>query len=107
MGIKSEVKKHTNKNELTIIDLKSSQFTIDLKNVSKVVELVRLLKPVDKTYFNTATNGEDWDAIDGYRIDLPEIIEIKTIKAGSEIFISDQTLDELRLKDEEKPKSEA
>lgn len=95
MSIESEIKKCTNPKAVTIIDFNFSQFTIDPKDLSRIVDIFKYLTPTVHDYQKVSREEEAYKGINVYRTDLINQFSVKTIQAGKEVFISEEQIEEI------------
>ena len=95
MSIESEIKKCTNPKPVTIIDFNFSQFTIDPKDLSRIVDIFKYLTPTNCTYQKVSREEEKYEGITVYKTDLTNQFSVRTIQAGKEVFISDEQIEEI------------
>ena len=95
MSIESEIKKCTNPKAVTIIDFNFSQFTIDPKDLSRIVDIFKYLTPTVRDYQKVSREEEEYEGIDVYKTDLINQFSVKTIQAGKGVFISEEQIEEI------------
>ena len=95
MSIESEIKKCTNPKPVTIIDFNFSQFTIDPKDLSRIVDIFKYLTPTNHSYQKVSRAEEPYEGINVYKTDLTNQFSVRTIQAGKEVFISDEQVEEI------------
>ena len=95
MSIESEIKKCTNPKPVTIIDFHFSKFTIDPKDLSRIVDIFKYLTPTNFTYEKVSREEEKYEGVTVYKTDLVNQFSVRTIQAGKEVFISDEQVEEI------------